>query len=376
MSSDDRMSQELAAYIRKHPEVLSLLPKGHSDELDALRKRFSDGLSVSINGDFMRRHGALPARNCKPRARPTDIAEYRHRMRCSAPDGTSASVPLVVDADWFAESCVGIHSVRVIELERQDLSKMYYGIEHAEIVHKGTRVEWGDPTDPDLSVLFKLFARGELGRERRFGDLPFASSFEPDRCWLPVSKEHPYSILLELIEPIKSFEVEFTCMLARSACPPECGPNERILLPRVEREVIEASIDTGLDSFSFPLPCIENCVGVALSVVTHANGMSIWCIEEARMLDEGGECVAKWDNADLYRDPHRKFGDADAKVMPSAGLCEFGPFMRDASRATTITRAGNYSLRIKTGFTNSSEKPMACKLHLYMFRHMPLLLSE
>jgi hypothetical protein len=52
----DKASQDLMAYIRKHPEVLSLLPKGQSEELDALCKQFADKLA--FDPTFMMEHSA------------------------------------------------------------------------------------------------------------------------------------------------------------------------------------------------------------------------------------------------------------------------------------------------------------------------------
>ncbi|QPB44324.1 hypothetical protein [Medusavirus stheno T3] len=365
----DKASQDLAAYIRKHPEVLSLLPKGQSEELDALCKQFADQLSV--DPDFMRKHGAVVSPGAKRRERPADIAEHRHRVRCTVPGGgTLVDIPLAVDAAWFVESCVGIHSTRVLAIEQEDGHMQTTAcIKYAEMVRKGKpTVEWGNPGDRHLHSLFQAFAYGPT--RHVWGMLPFASSFNPDHCWLPIPKGDPkcYTLALRFAEPVKSVEVEFTCMLARSVLPPELLPGHRIILPRICKLELEAKVEPGRDSFSFVVPHLSECVGMALVASPCAPN---WLIDEVSMLGEGGACVARWGNADIYSDVNRKFGDLKTGAdFVATAFCEFGPFMREPDRATTITLGGKFSLRVGTGSVNRSEGPLTYKLNVYMFKHV------
>lgn len=370
MSSDDKVSQALAAYIRKHPEVLSLLPKGQSEELDALCKRFSDELSVGVNVEFLRKHSAILSPLSTKRERPAGVFEVRQRIKFPVDKLTHATVPLKVDASWFAESCVGIHSVRVVSLTSSEPSKPASRIEHAEIVRQGQKtVEWGEPADRHLFHLLRLFACGEEGDGMRFGDLPFASSFEPDRCWLPIPVGQPdhYSLQLVFDEALSSVEVEFTCMIARGGRPIRAAEN--ILLPRVEKTKIDAVLEPGASSFSFELPRLNNCVGLAID--NAVDGRRVW-IEEANVTNERSEVVARWHHSDLHTGARRKFGDVSSPAYLETVLLEFGPFMRDPSRATTIVSKERFTMHIRTDAINEAAAGLPRKIHLYMLKHEPV----
>jgi hypothetical protein len=377
--SDTKALRDLAAFVNKHPEVLSLLPKGQSGELDALCKRFADKLEVDPS--FMMKRGIPPASGHTHRERPADIHEHRHRVACSVINGPRAVAvaSLSSDAAWFA-SCVGIHSVRVVGFAHEDQTGKAAEIKFASISQDVvSSVEWGDPRDVDLFDLWRIFAHGEIGNEMRPGALPFASSFNPDRHWLaiPNNGSKGYSLKLVFTAPVKSVEVEFTCMLARRAPEPPRAPGQRIIMPHIDTIAIDAQILVGSGSFSFKLPPPRRIVGFAFSPAPCGEaGVATWSAKEVRMFnDEDGVCVARWDHARMRNDNIcRKFG-GDVKASFSLGpyLCEFGPFMRDADRAITIDYDDELTVRIDTGRINCSEKPMKIAMNLYLLRHASIV---
>ncbi|ELR17071.1 uncharacterized protein ACA1_057030 [Acanthamoeba castellanii str. Neff] len=276
-----------------------------------------------------------------------NVVECRQRITCKVDRGSSVVVPLISDARWFTELCFGIHSVRLAKIERKATSVQtdnnpMSGIHAATISYgrtssSGHIIEHG-AIDELVRKMGQLFAGQDSGADRSYTMLPFASSFDPDRYWLPVPKGDPGCYHLEVSlngSQFESFEVEFTCMLFRGEARPTLGP--RLVLPRVNSQFMlgqTASCCDGFFEVRMPVDEAAGCVGMALA--------GAYDLRPGQLLDEavlfhGEESIIAWSAASLREGFARKMGPAVGHFTDGIHLLEFGPHMSDPQRAMSIT---------------------------------------
>ncbi|BBI30365.1 hypothetical protein QKT49_gp398 [Acanthamoeba castellanii medusavirus] len=328
---------------------------------------------------------ALSTNTC---AYPDKIVEHRHIVRCKVDGSGCAVVPLWSEEDWFTRLCVGIHSISATSIGCNHLfigsarrPNVVPGVKYAEIVAGKCVVELGAMGDSLAHDLLRLFARCDA--QPHYGSLPFASSYDPDRFWLPVPRRDPRHYELELVTEnceVTAVEVAFTCMLSRDESRPVFGP--RMILPCVTKTPAVCEVAPGRDFVDIEVPSMDSgCAGMA---ITSTGNVRLSLQLKGVELRYSGECIARWSHVDMRSDWKRKLGLSSTQAIPD-GLCrthllDFGPCMSDPRRAVTFNKAacdsGNFTLRVSFAYTNAEDEPVECTFEIYSFCHAVFTVND